>query len=93
MRLPKAFNILFTALALSFCLVPATRAQAQQQAKPAKKSAHKARASAPKEAPDANAATPNPAVVKWPSAILSSPWSTNTNPAAARRCLQAKLVW
>ena len=64
MRLPKVFNILFTALALSFCLVPVTRAQAEQQAKPAKKSAHKARAAAPKQAPDANAAAPNPAVVK-----------------------------
>jgi len=28
MRLPKAFNILLTALALSLCLVPATWAQA-----------------------------------------------------------------
>jgi len=68
MRLPKAFNLLLTALALSFCLVPATRAQAQApapaQAKPAKKSAHKAKAAAPKQAPDANAAAPNPAVVK-----------------------------
>jgi Tfp pilus assembly protein PilP len=66
MRLPKAFNILLTALALSLCLVPATWAQAQaqtQQAKPAKKSAHRAKA-APKAAPDANAAAPNPAVVK-----------------------------
>jgi hypothetical protein len=65
MRLPKAFNILLTALALSVCLVPATWAQAQpaQQAKPAKKSAHKAKA-APKAAPDANAAAPNPALVK-----------------------------
>jgi hypothetical protein len=66
MRLPKAFNILLTALALSLCLVPATWAQAQaqtQQAMPAKKSAHKAKA-APKVAPDANAAAPNPAVVK-----------------------------
>ena len=66
MRLPKAFNILLTALALSPCLVPATWAQAQaqtQQAKPAKKSAHKVNA-APKVAPDANAAAPNPAVVK-----------------------------
>jgi Tfp pilus assembly protein PilP len=61
MRLPKAFNILLTALALSFCLVPASWAQAQApaqtQAKPAKK--HRAKA-----APDANAAAPNPAVVK-----------------------------
>jgi hypothetical protein len=69
MRLPKAFNLFFTALALSLCLVPATWAQAQpqaQQAKPAKKSAHKAKAAAaaPKAAPDANAAAPNPAVVK-----------------------------
>ncbi len=69
MRLPKAFNILLTALALSLCLVPVTRAQAQaqpQQATPAKKSAHKAKAkaAAPKAAPDANAAAPNPAVVK-----------------------------
>jgi Tfp pilus assembly protein PilP len=66
MRLPKAFNILLTALALSLCLVPATRAQAQaqtQQAKPAKKSAHRAKV-APRVAPDANAAAPNPAVVK-----------------------------
>jgi len=66
MRLPKAFNILLTALALSLCLVPATWALAQaqtQQAKPAKKSAHRAKA-APKAAPDANAAAPNPAVVK-----------------------------
>jgi Tfp pilus assembly protein PilP len=66
MRLPKAFNILLTALALSLCLVPATWAQAQaqtQQAKPAKKTAHKAKA-APKVAPGANAAAPNPAVVK-----------------------------
>ena len=64
MRLPKAFNILLTALALSFCLVPATRAQAaaQPQAKSAKK--HKTKAAAPKQAPDANAAAPNPAVVK-----------------------------
>jgi Tfp pilus assembly protein PilP len=64
MRLPKAFNILLTALALSLCLVPATRAQApvQPQAKPAKK--HKAKAAAPKQAPDANASAPNPAVVK-----------------------------
>jgi hypothetical protein len=66
MRLPKAFNILLTALALSFCLVPATWAQAQApapaqtQAKPAKK--HRAKAAAP--APDANSAAPNPAVVK-----------------------------
>jgi hypothetical protein len=66
MRLPKAFNILLTALALSFCLVPATWAQAQPpapaqtQAKPAKK--HRAKAAAP--APDANSAAPNPAVVK-----------------------------
>jgi len=68
MRLPKAFNILLTALALSLCLVPATWAQAQpttQQAKPAKKTAHKAKAApAPKVAPGANAAAPNPAVVK-----------------------------
>ncbi len=69
MRLPKAFNILLTALALSLCLVPVTWAQAQaqpQQATPAKKSAHKAKAkaAAPKAAPDANAAAPNPAVVK-----------------------------
>jgi hypothetical protein len=67
MRLPKAFNILLTALALSLCLVPATWAQAQptQPAKPANKSAHKAKAApAPKVAPDANAAAPNPAVVK-----------------------------
>jgi hypothetical protein len=73
MRLPKAFNVLLTALALSLCLVPATRAQAQpqapapaQQAKPAKKPAHKAKAAAaaPKAAPNANAAAPNPAVVK-----------------------------
>ena len=73
MRLPKAFNILLTALALSLCLVPATWAQAQApapaqpQAKPAKKAAHKAKAkaaAAPKAAPDANAAAPNPAVVK-----------------------------
>ena len=69
MRLPKAFNILLTALALSLCLVPATWAQAPAQqtqpAKPAKKSAHKAKdAPAPKVAPDANAAAPNPAVVK-----------------------------
>jgi Tfp pilus assembly protein PilP len=66
MRLPKAFNILLTALALSFCLVPATWAQAQApapaqtQAKPAKK--HRAKAAAP--APHANSAAPNPAVVK-----------------------------
>jgi hypothetical protein len=66
MRLPKAFNILLTALALSFCLVPATWAQAQApapaqtQAKPAKK--HRGKAAAP--APDANSAAPNPAVVK-----------------------------
>jgi hypothetical protein len=68
MRLPKAFNILLTALALSLCLVPATWAQAQApaqtQAKPAKKPAHKSKAAAPKQAPDANAAAPNPAVVK-----------------------------
>ena len=69
MRLPKAFNILLTALALSLCLVPVTWAQAQaqpQQATTAKKSAHKAKAkaAAPKAAPDANAAAPNPAVVK-----------------------------
>jgi hypothetical protein len=68
MRLPKAFNILLTALALSLCLVPATWAQAQpttQQAKPGKRSAHKAKAApAPKVAPDSNAAAPNPAVVK-----------------------------
>jgi Tfp pilus assembly protein PilP len=69
MRLPKAFNVLLTALALSFCLVPATWAQAQTQAqaKPAKKSAHHVKvktAPAPKIAPDANAAAPNPAVVK-----------------------------
>jgi Tfp pilus assembly protein PilP len=68
MRLPKAFNLLLTALALSLCLVPATWAQAQtQQASPAKKSAHKAKAraaAAPKAAPDANAAAPNPALVK-----------------------------
>jgi hypothetical protein len=71
MRLPKAFNVLLTALALSLCLVPATWAQAQpqapaQQAKPAKKPAHKAKAAAatPKAAPNANAAAPNPAVVK-----------------------------
>jgi hypothetical protein len=68
MRLPKAFNILLTALALSLCLVPAIWAQAQAQtqpAKPAKKSAHKAKVpAAPKVAPDANAAVPNPAVVK-----------------------------
>ena len=64
MRLPKAFHILLTALALSLCLVPATWAQAQtQQAKPAKKSAHKVKA-APKVAADASAAAPNPAVVK-----------------------------
>jgi hypothetical protein len=66
MRLPKAFNILLTALALSFCLVPASWAQAQApapaqtQAKPAKK--HRGKAAAP--APDANSAAPNPAVVK-----------------------------
>jgi hypothetical protein len=67
MRLPKAFNILLTALALSLCLLPAVRAQAQpaQPATSAKKSAHKAKAPvAPKVAPDANAAAPNPAVVK-----------------------------
>jgi hypothetical protein len=72
MRLPKAFNTFLTALALSVCLVPATWAQAQpttQPAKPAKKSAHKAKApvastAAPQVAPDANAAAPNPAVVK-----------------------------
>jgi Tfp pilus assembly protein PilP len=66
MRLPKAFNILLTALALSVCLVPATRAQATApaQAKPAKQPAHKAKAAAPKQAPAANAAAPNPAVVK-----------------------------
>jgi hypothetical protein len=70
MRLPKAFNLILTALALSLCLVPATWAQAQApapaqtQAKPAKKPAHKAKATAPKQAPDANAAAPNPAVVK-----------------------------
>lgn len=68
MRLPKAFNLILTALALSLCLVPATWAQAQAQsqpAKPAKKSAHKAKAApAPTVAPDANAAAPNPAVVK-----------------------------
>jgi hypothetical protein len=69
MRLPKAFNLILTALALSLCLVPATWAQAQAQpsqpAKPAKKSAHRAKAApAPKVAPDANAAAPNPAVVK-----------------------------
>jgi hypothetical protein len=66
MRLPKAFNILLTALALSLCLVPATwaQAQAETQAKPAKKTAHKAKAAAPKAAPNANAAAPNPAVVK-----------------------------
>jgi hypothetical protein len=70
MRLPKAFNILLTALALSVCLVPTTwaqgQAQTQQQANPAKKSAHKAKAkaAAAKAAPDANAAAPNPAVVK-----------------------------
>jgi Tfp pilus assembly protein PilP len=64
MRLPKAFNILLTALALSLCLVPATWAQAQApaqtQAKPANK--HRARAAAP--AADANSAAPHPAVVK-----------------------------
>ena len=66
MRLPKAFNTILTALALSLCLVPATWAQAQAQpAQSAKKSAHKAKAApAPKVAPDANAAAPNPAVVK-----------------------------
>ena len=70
MRLPKVFNIILTALALSLCLVPATWAQAQApapaqtQAKPAKKPARKAKAAAPKQAPDANAAAPNPAVVK-----------------------------
>jgi glucose/arabinose dehydrogenase len=81
MRLPKAFNVLLTALALSLCLVPATWAQAQAQAQqakpaaePAKKPAHKAKATAaapkaapkatPKAAPNANAAAPNPAVVK-----------------------------
>jgi hypothetical protein len=73
MRLPKAFNVFLTALALSLYLVPATWAQAQaqapaqaQQAKPAKKPAHKAKpaAAAPKIAPNANAAAPNPAVVK-----------------------------
>jgi len=68
MRLPKAFNLLLTALALSLCLVPTTWAQATApapaQAKSAKKPAHKAKASAPKQAPDANAAAPNPAVVK-----------------------------
>jgi hypothetical protein len=68
MRLPKAFNLLLTALALSLCLVPATWAQATApapaQAKSAKKPAHKAKAAAPKQAPDANAAAPNPAVVK-----------------------------
>ena len=57
MRLPKAFNVLLTALALSLCLVPATWAQAQPQApapqakpskpaEPAKKPAHKAKATA-----------------------------------------------
>src|SRR3984885_11902266 len=66
MRLPKAFNVLLTALVLSLCLVPAAGAQAQaqtQQAKPAKKAAHRVK-SAPKVAADANAAAPNPAVVK-----------------------------
>jgi hypothetical protein len=71
MRLPKAFNTLLTALALSLCLVPATWPQAaapapapDQQSKPAKKPVHRAHAAAPKQAPDANAAAPNPAVVK-----------------------------
>jgi hypothetical protein len=70
MRPPKAINTLLTALALSVCLVPATWAQAQaqtQQVNPAKKSAHRARAkaaAATNAAPDANAAAPNPAVVK-----------------------------
>src|SRR6202451_155034 len=66
MRLPKAFNVLLTALALSLGLARPTWPQAQaqpQQATPAKKSAHKAKA-APRGAPDANAAAPNPAVVK-----------------------------
>jgi hypothetical protein len=70
-RLPKAFNIILTALALSLCLVPATWAQAAAttpQTAPAKKSGHKAKAAGaaktPKAAPAANAAAPNPAVVK-----------------------------
>ena len=62
MRLPKAINLLFTALALSLCLVPASWAQAQPQ--PAKKPAHKAKAAAAPAAPAAGAAAPNPAVVK-----------------------------
>jgi hypothetical protein len=60
MRLPKAINTLFTALALSLCLVPVTRAQD----KPAKKSQHKAKAASAQAAPAAGTATPNPAVVK-----------------------------
>jgi Tfp pilus assembly protein PilP len=63
MRLPKAFNLFFTALALSLCLVPGSGAQDKPAAK---KTAHKAKsaAAAPAAAPAAGAAAPNPAVVK-----------------------------
>jgi|SRR5580704_12650279 Tfp pilus assembly protein PilP len=64
MRLPKAFNILLTALALSFCLVPASWAQAQAPAQTQAKPPKKHRAKVATAAPDANAAAPNPAVVK-----------------------------
>ena len=60
MRLPKAFNLFFTALALSLCLVPGTWAQAS----PAKKPAHKAKSAAAAPAPAAGTAAPNPAATK-----------------------------
>jgi hypothetical protein len=66
MRLPKAFNMFLTALALSLCLVPGTWAQAKPASKPASKPAHKTKsAAAPAAAPaSATGAAPNPAVVK-----------------------------
>ncbi len=66
MRLPKAFNMFLTALALSLCLVPGTWAQAKPASKPASKPAHKTKsAAAPAAAPaSATGVASNPAVVK-----------------------------
>jgi len=47
MRLPKAFNVLLTALALSLCLVPATWAQAQAKAPASAPASAQAQAKAP----------------------------------------------